>query len=141
MYEPSFQVLLIDDDEDDLEIISSSLELQGIRTKCFNSGEEALIYLKLIEDVLDKPLLIILDYNMPKINGQQMLGLLKDTKTSKDIRVVMYSTSISADLKKDLSDLGAFECFKKPDSYRGIEAQTVIFKNLVHSFTSDKNLA
>lgn len=137
MSEPLFQILLIDDDEDDLEIMSSSLALHGVRTKCFDSGEKALLYLKLIEDVSDQPVLIILDYNMPRVNGQQMLVLLKGTKLIKDIPVVMYSTAISAVLKKDLSELGAFESFRKPDSYRGIQVQTAIFKDLVHSFTNN----
>jgi len=93
------------------------------------------------EDVSDRPALIILDYNMPGVNGQQMLALLKDNKAIQDIPVVMYSTSLSAVLIKNLSDAGAFECFKKPDSYKGIQVQTGIFKDLVNSFTINKNLA
>ena len=141
MSEPMFQVLLIDDDGDDLEIMSASLALQGIRTKCFDSGEKALSYLKLIEDVTDRPVLIILDYNMPKVNGQETLVLLKNNKDIKDIPVVMYSTSISTVLKKNFLDLGAYGSFIKPHSYRGIQVQTGIFKDLVHSFTNDKIVA
>jgi len=70
-------VMLIDDDEDDLELMSSSLELAGIRIKNFNSGIKALFYLSLLSSDMDLPSLIIMDYNMPKSNGQQILLLLK----------------------------------------------------------------
>ena len=141
MSEPLFQVLLIDDDVDDLEIVSSLLELQGIRTKCFDSGAKAFFYLQLIEDVSLRPGLIVLDYNMPRVNGEQILILLKNNKDIKDIPVVMYSTTLSAVLKKALSDLGAFECITKATSYTGLQAQAATFRDMVHSFTTDKNLA
>jgi len=126
-------VILIDDDEDDLELMSSSLELAGIRIKIFNSGIKALIYFSLLSSDMDLPSLIIMDYNMPKSNGHQILLLLKSRKDLKNIPVVMYSTLFTDDRKKQLYDLGALDCFIKPWAYHGLIKQAGIFRNLAYS--------
>lgn len=138
MSEPLFHILLIDDDEDDLEILSSLLFLKGIRSKCFDSGEKAIYYLQFISDTSDLPSLIILDYNMPRINGQQILQLIKNNKPIKDIPVVMYSTSMSSILKKALMELGALDCYAKAGTYSDLEAQAELFKNLADSLQEVK---
>src|SRR4029078_2965727 len=98
-------VMLIDDDTDDLESMSSSLEVENIRVKKFNSGIRAMIYLSLLSSDIELPSLIIMDYNMPKCNGQQILLLIKKRKDLKNIPVVMYSTLFSDDHKKRLYEL------------------------------------
>ena len=131
-------VMLIDDDEDDLELMSSSLELAGIRIKNFNSGIKALFYLSLLSSDMDLPSLIIMDYNMPKSNGQQILLLLKSRKELENIPVVMYSTLFSDDHKKKLYDLGALHCFIKPWAFRDFIQQVDIFRNLAYSLHPKK---
>ena len=131
-------VMLIDDDEDDLELMSSSLELAGIRIKNFNSGIKALFYLSLLSSDIDLPSLIIMDYNMPKSNGQQILLLLKSRKELKNIPVVMYSTLFSDDHKKKLYNLGALDCFIKPWAFRDFIQQVDIFRNLAYSLHPTK---
>ena len=66
MTEPTTYILLIDDDEDDLEMISAGLELKGLNVKTFDSSAKALSYLTLLSTYSNLPSLIILDYNMPK---------------------------------------------------------------------------
>jgi DNA-binding response OmpR family regulator len=133
MYEPPPYILLIDDDEDDLEMFSSGLELKGIKVKVFDSSTKALFYLTLISDNMELPSLIILDYNMPKRNGRQVLQAIKDNKDLKDIPVVMFSTGMSEVLKKQLVDAGALGCFDKPWNCKELKAQVEKFEELALS--------
>ena len=94
MTEPTTYIILIDDDEDDLEMISAGLEMKGLKVKTFDSSAKALSYLTLLSSNSKLPSLIILDYNMPKKNGQQVLHAVKDNRVTKNIAVIMYSTGI-----------------------------------------------
>jgi CheY-like chemotaxis protein len=132
-------IVLIDDDEDDLEILSSSLKLLGINVKSFESGETAFHFLHSIGNA-EFPSLIILDYNMQKINGEEVLFLLKNHLSLKQIPVVMYSTHMTAILQKALIALGAQACFIKPNSYLDIISQVESFKNLLNSSSSNQTV-
>ena len=126
-------VMLIDDDEDDLEMMSSSLELAGIRIKNFNSGIKALFYLSLLSSDMELPSLIIMDYNMPMKNGYQVLLLLKENRETRDIPVVLYSTSMSGSLKELLSAAGALASFSKPWNYEEFTTQVEMIQELLYA--------
>ncbi len=100
------QHILLVDDEDDCNFVTKLvLKKAGHRGRltCFTSADEALAYLR--ED-LDRPDIMFVDINMPKVNGFELLatceaeGLLPNGFTS----VVMFSSSNRpADLEKALS--------------------------------------
>jgi CheY-like chemotaxis protein len=140
MYEPPPYVLLIDDDEDDLEMLSSGLEKKGIKVKTFDSSTKAFFYLTLMSGNRELPSLIIMDYNMPKKNGHQVLLELKNNGDKKNIPVVIYSTSMPNLLKEQLSNAGALDCFSKPWNIQELNTQVEIFQELAFSFVSNKNL-
>ena len=127
-------VVLIDDDRDDLEMLSSILEQKDMTVVTFQSSIEALVYLKCLATIGELPSLIILDYNMPLTNGYQVLLSIKENTDTKDIPVVIHSTSMSNLLKKQLSDAGALDCFSKPWTYQQYTAQAEKFQELCFSF-------
>lgn len=127
-------VLIIDDDEDDLQMLSSSLALQGVKTMAFTSGVKAIFYLQLIADTSELPLLVISDYNMPGMNGQQVLSAIRTNNATKDIPLVMFTTCIPPVIKKNPLHAGAFNWYEKPFTYRDFTAQVGIFKDLAYSF-------
>lgn len=141
MNEPLPYILLIDDDHDDNEMLSSALEQQGLKTRYFESGEKACCFLKLISDTLDLPVLIILDYNLPKFNGQQILKLIKGNKDTTKIPVLVYSTYMNPVFRSALLESGASDCFKKPWSYPEFISQVRTFKELAFSFITNRKLA
>jgi CheY-like chemotaxis protein len=122
---------LIDDDPDDLEMLGAALEASGMRVKTFPSGENAEFYLQLLSRMADRPCLVILDFNMPGMNGQQVLATIKHMPVAGNIPVVIYSTGMSAQLKTTLLDLGAENCFIKPSSYAGFLSQVNLFREIV----------
>lgn len=130
MYEPKPYILLIDDDDDDLELLSSSLNQVGVRTKSFSSASKAISYLHFVTDTLEMPLLVITDYKMPGINGQQFLESIKQGEATKEVPVVIYSTGMSPALATTLLASGASACFCKPWSYQESVTQVEIFKKL-----------
>jgi CheY-like chemotaxis protein len=96
-------VLLIEDNI--IEIMkmkrtNSSLELKHDISEVKN-GEEAL---EILEDKSNLPDLILLDLNMPKMNGIEFLSILKNNNDLKHIPTVILTTS---DNQKDLE-----ECYR-----------------------------
>jgi CheY-like chemotaxis protein len=120
----SFKILMADDDLEDQGIIKDTLALLQADDKiCFTgNGAEAV---EVLEDFYAKgslPCLIVLDLNMPKLNGTQTLEFLKRDHRFKDIPVVIYSTSINPLEKEKCLLLGAFSYITKPLTFsEGIE--------------------
>lgn len=90
-------ILLVEDNEDDVVLIRDAFAeakflalLSGV-----SDGEEALAYLKHEPPYQHsvQPGLILLDINMPKMNGFELLEILKNDPCLKSIPVVMLTTS------------------------------------------------
>jgi response regulator RpfG family c-di-GMP phosphodiesterase len=134
MQEPLPYILLIDDDEDDLQLLSSALVEKAIIVKTFLSSSKAIFYLSLMSGNRELPSLIIMDYNMPVKNGYQVLQLLKANKNTSHIPVVLYSTTLSDELRKRLSAAGVLACFVKPWTSQEFNRQVEVFQELAFSF-------
>ncbi len=99
----SIEILLIEDDVIEvmkLQRTITSLQLNYKIIKALN-GEEALTILKERDKLPD---IILLDLNMPKINGLEFLSILKNTKSLKHIPTIILTTS------NNNADL--LECYK-----------------------------
>lgn len=110
-------LLLVDDDSDDHEIFLEAVKEidSSIKCTCLFDGDEALRRLQANDREL--PDLIILDTNMPKISGRQILTALKKCSSLKDIPVIMYSTLFSERDLMDLTQLGAVHHLSKPSKF------------------------
>jgi CheY-like chemotaxis protein len=109
-------VLLIDDDADDHEIFIEALKEIDRTVTCTSmfDGEKALLSLK---EKTSSPDLIILDTNLPKMNGLQILSALKTSPDFNHIPVIMYSTFFSEKDMEELTILGASYNLKKPSRF------------------------
>lgn len=114
-------ILIVDDDEDDRDILSSAIHDIDPHIRCLvaSNGEEALLGLRL--NHFPKPDLIFLDLNMPRISGIQLLKELKKDRMLQDIPVVVYSTSKMQDDKFECINLGAVHFITKPTSYKELQ--------------------
>jgi len=111
------KLLLIDDDADDHEFFLEAIHEidSSIRCATFFDGEKALSTLR--ENQTEVPDLIILDTNMPKVNGRQLLVSIKQDPKLKDVPVVMYSTFFSDRDNTELTRLGAAHYLSKPSKF------------------------
>ena len=110
-------VLLLEDDEVDAMSIERAFEDLKIanRLEIARDGEEGLRYLT--DQTKEKPCLILLDLRMPKMGGVEFLKIIKRDKFLKMIPVVVMTTSIMEQDKKDAFDLGAAGYMVKPPEY------------------------
>jgi CheY-like chemotaxis protein len=103
MTELGITILYIDDDLDDLLVFGESIQLQhaGATVLKAESGEDGLEILNRMErDLQAFPCLIILDMNMPRMDGRQTLKAIRSKKTWDIIPVVIFTTSTnSADIE------------------------------------------
>jgi CheY-like chemotaxis protein len=81
------------------------------------NGIQALDMLEKLFNTDELPCLIVLDLNMPKLNGTQTLERLKKDRRFSDIPVIIYSTSINVLEKEKCMLLGAHSYITKPISY------------------------
>lgn len=116
----ALKILLVDDDPEDRAIMQEAIELApGKDTFWFaENGEDALS--KLDEFYLSGhlPCLIVLDLNMPRMNGTQTLSYLKADERFQNIPVIIYSTSVNMLEKEKCMRLGAHSYIAKPVSFR-----------------------
>ncbi|WP_295125821.1 response regulator [uncultured Chitinophaga sp.] len=110
------KILIVDDDAEDRLIIKDTFEELGYGTaiQFAVNGEDAISYLETCSTL---PSLVILDLNMPKMNGTQTLRYLKDKPGLSTIPVIIFSTSLNPIEHDECLSLGAHSYVIKPTSY------------------------
>ena len=86
-------ILLVEDDKVDVMTVKRALKDLDIKNQLVSTanGEEALEYLN--NNSNNKPCIILLDLNMPKMNGIEFLTIVKADEVLKKIPVVVLTTS------------------------------------------------
>jgi len=126
-------ILLADDDVDDAQLFCEALVSidRNIICHCATDGMEALEVLQNVE----RPNIIFVDINMPRMNGWEFLRKIKCIDELKEIPVLVYSTSTQARDINTALDLGALCFFAKPNKFSEL-------KNILEVVTNnlDENL-
>ena len=114
-----WKILLADDDAEDRSIIQEAMEMidAGDAIRFAGDGEEALQILAKEFNPSNPPCLIVLDLNMPKMNGTETLSQLKIDPRFNKVPVIIFSTSINTLEKDKCMRLGAHSYITKPVSY------------------------
>ncbi|MCF0055177.1 response regulator [Dyadobacter sp. CY356] len=110
-------VHLADDDEDDRMLFKEALQETDPDVNVIEAqnGKELIENLKNENDLDDT--VIVVDMNMPKMNGIEAIKAIRDDFKLSDVPAVMLSTSSSPELKKKAIEAGATEYFTKPNSF------------------------
>jgi len=105
--EDAVQILLVEDDDDHAEIVSRALAASGMKGNLlrFPDGEAALDYLFRREPWTDpatspRPQVILLDLRLPRLDGCEVLRIVKESLELRGIPVVILTTS---DAERDIA--------------------------------------
>ena len=115
------EILLVEDDMDDAEMTINAMRKNNLANKMVHmvDGEDALDFLfgtgKFIgRDVNLKPRLILLDLKMPKVDGIEVLEMIKSNTATKKIPVVILTSSKEDPDVNRCYELGANGYIVKP---------------------------
>ncbi|MDI9880134.1 response regulator [Flectobacillus longus] len=127
-------ILIADDDEDDRFLIKAAFEECGSSISLFfvQDGLELMQYLNnenayADANVYKQPSLILLDLNMPKKDGREIIQEMRANTNFRAIPIVVLSTSNAPSDIRTCYELGANSFITKPSSFEGL---LEIIKNL-----------
>ena len=98
---PLRRILLVEDDDALANVYMTRLHAEGFDIKRVNNGEDALV------TVLSyRPDLVVLDVMMPKLNGFEVLDILRNTPEVGNVKVIMLTALSQEADKKRAEELG-----------------------------------
>ncbi len=118
------RILVVDDEEDILAVVSARLDTMGFEVLTAADGQQAL-------DVVrrESPDLILLDLMLPKLDGYKVCRMLKFDKTFEHIPIVVFSATASNSDKKLAAEAGADAYLEKPIDMKAFSETVKKFLN------------
>ena len=119
-------ILCVDDDEDDLIFIKEVISSQSFNFRIEEAvnGWEALKFLENAMTAESLPCLIIMDMNMPKMDGRQTILKIKENEHLASIPIVVFTTSSNAEDRKFFESRG-IHFITKPFEYKVFTRQII----------------
>ena len=110
-------ILIVEDDEVDAMTVKRALKEIKVtnRLETVGNGEEALDYLR--NENNSKPCIILLDLNIPRMNGIEFLKVIKEDEVLKIIPVIVLTTSKEEQDRLESYKLSVAGYMLKPVSY------------------------
>lgn len=96
------KILLVEDDETLAAVYKQRLELEGFEVNHVNNGEDALA-----TAVKFHPDLVLLDVMMPKLNGFDVLDIMRQTPETRNVHIIMLTALSQPKDEQRARDLGA----------------------------------
>jgi len=117
-------VLLADDDDDDQQLFKTAFSsiISNLTLEIVSNGYLVLNYLENTPSRL--PCLIVLDYNMPRLNGAEVIRAIYKQPRYLSIPIIIFSTSASEYMVTECLKEGALKCFTKPASMKQMISTT-----------------
>lgn len=127
-------ILIVDDTPANLRVLSEMLKQQGCRARTVPSGKLA------IQAALNKPPdLILLDINMPDMNGFEVCKILKEDDKLKGIPVIFISALTDTIDKVKAFSAGGVDYITKPFQFEEVKARVETHLKLRHLQTELEN--
>ena len=107
--EPRFLILVVDDSADNLAMISLDLQQQNYRVVTASNGEDAI---KIAEQT--NPNLILMDINLPELDGLAATRRIRDIETLREVPVVAVTAFGTEGFQRAAYDVGVDGYLTKP---------------------------
>ncbi|MBP7652047.1 response regulator [Candidatus Dependentiae bacterium] len=108
----SKKVLIIEDDVDYIEVLKKRLVSQDFELFFATKGFDAVDII-----INNPPDVIILDLNLPYIDGDAVISAFKSRNLAKNIPIIINSARPEEDIKKAMEKVGAKTFIKKPTDF------------------------
>jgi len=103
------QVLVVEDNRINQIVVKKQLATLGITCDIASDGQEALTYLE-----ENNPDLILMDLQMPNMDGFTASKIIKSDKNLKHIPIIILSASVGEEDKRQAAELGIYDFINKP---------------------------
>jgi CheY-like chemotaxis protein len=123
-------LLHVEDEDGAAFLFRSAVREAGLEAIVFrvSNGEEALAFLRRSGAYVnaERPQLMVLDLNLPKIDGLSVLSRMRNDESLRTIPVVVISTSSRPSDKEKAFSLGAKHYIVKPDNFETLTEQVKV---------------
>jgi CheY-like chemotaxis protein len=126
-------ILYAEDDPEDVLLVSDAFKIVApeLRLQIVGNGEELLDYLKgsgkySARDSYPLPSIILLDINMPKMDGSSALAKIRADQDFLTIPICIFTTSAREQDKKEYYQLGVNSIIIKPVSFQRLKEIVMI---------------
>jgi CheY-like chemotaxis protein len=109
MADTAWQVLVVEDEFDSVQVVSKILTFHGIEVHVAHNGVECMKQLKHL-----RPTLILTDLAMPEMDGWRTLAAIRENPATQHIPVVAMTAYHSVDLAEEARAAGFDAYFAKP---------------------------
>lgn len=115
------KILLIEDDGDDIELLREAFEMNNVdcHIDVVTEGDKAMPYL---DDAHDLPDIIVMDLNLPKLHGREIMRELKSREKLSAIPLVVLTTSSMQDDMDFAYSMGVNQYITKPNTIEGFNS-------------------
>ena len=127
------RILLVEDNPADVFLIKESLRTHGVEfeMKWLKDGEQALA--TIAQGEMEIPDLIMLDLNLPRVDGRDVLTRVRATAAWAKIPVMVMTSSDSPQDRRETAELGATCYIKKPPTLDEFLAIGAVIKRFAGS--------
>jgi CheY-like chemotaxis protein len=136
-------ILLVEDDSLDIMNVERTLKRIDVNHKLYiaRNGQEAwdMLHGNGVEKISPPPSVIMLDINMPKMNGLEFLSLLRKDEELKDIKVFIMTTSNDTSDRKFSKELGISGYIIKPLNFNNPASSIDSFSLMIDLLNFKKN--
>ncbi len=115
---PAPNILIVDDTPANLQLLASMLKERGYKPRTVSSGERAIEAARLM-----LPDLVLLDVNMPVMDGFEVCGRLKADPDLKDVPILFISALTDTMVKVRAFRVGGDDYITKPFQFEEVEAR------------------
>lgn len=114
----TYSILLVEDDPDDVELMIQALHDNNVpyRMETISQGDKVVPHLERCEELPD---VVVLDLNLPKLHGREILSRLKALPRLQRLPVVILTTASSQQERDQCLQLGADLFITKPSTVKG----------------------
>jgi CheY-like chemotaxis protein len=123
-------IIYVDDDEDDRDIFTEVIQAvrPDVHLVLAKDGTDALDKLQLFTN----PVCMYIDMNMPKMNGMQLLAILKGEPQFAAIPAFILTTALTPNQTAELRNMGAIDYLIKPSNFE--EFKSLLRNSLAKHF-------